>query len=217
MAAPLFSLADVTLSGPGFVKGEALARWTNELVGHLPIERFPRRFAAVATNLERATSVVITSGNAGQAARASAAIPGVFLPVKYSDGELVDGGVTSLVPIRTARALGADIVIGVDIYCQGTRYPPSSVLSVWLRVSQTQSCLLASYELTGADIVIAPSVSPPALNDAAARDEARRIGYAAISEALPALKAALQRRASEDERVDVPASNVVTNSDQFLH
>lgn len=110
-AAPVFSLADVTLTGPGFVKGEALARWTNELVGQLPIERFPKRFAAVASDLQRATPVAITSGNAGQAARASAAIPGVFLPVKYSDGELVDGGVTSLVPVQTARALGADIVI----------------------------------------------------------------------------------------------------------
>lgn len=86
--APLFSLVDVTFFGPGFLKGEALASWTNELVGHLPIERFPTRFAAVASNLERSTSIVITSGNAGQAARASAAIPGVFLPVKYIDGEL---------------------------------------------------------------------------------------------------------------------------------
>jgi NTE family protein len=114
----------------------------------------------------------------------------VFLPVKYSDGELVDGGVTSLVPVQTARALGADIVVAVDIYCHGVRYPSTSVLSVWLRVSQTQSCLLAKGELAGADVVIAPPVSLPALNDAAAREQARRLGYAAASEAVPALRAA---------------------------
>lgn len=205
-AAPMFSLADVTLTGPGFIKGQALARWTNELVGQMPIERFPKRFAAVASDLQRATPIVITSGNAGQAARASAAIPGVFLPVKYSDGELVDGGVTSLVPVQTARALGADIVIAVDVYCHGAKYPSTSVLSVWLRVSQTQSCLLAKAELAGADVVIAPPVFPPALNDAAAREQARRLGYAAASEAVPALRAVLHRLAGDSERVNSDAS-----------
>ncbi|TXT39232.1 MAG: NTE family protein [Comamonadaceae bacterium] len=205
-AAPMFSLADLTLTGPGFVKGQALARWTNELVGQQPIERFSKRFAAVASDLQRAMPIAITSGNAGQAARASAAIPGVFLPVKYSDGELVDGGITSLVPVQTARALGADIVIAVDIYCHGARYPSTSVLSAWLRVSQTQSCLLAKAELAGADVVIATPVSPPALNDAAAREQARRLGYAAASEAVPALRAALRRFAGDSEHVNSDAS-----------
>lgn len=189
--APVLSLADVTLMGPGFIKGDALARWTNELVGGLPIERFPKQFAAVASDLERSAPIVITSGDAGQAARASAAIPGIFLPVKYADGELVDGGVTSLVPVQAARALGADIVIGVDIYCHGARYGSGSALSVMLRVSQTQSCLLANAELASADVVIAPPVSPAAINDAASRERLRRLGYAAASEALPALRAAL--------------------------
>jgi NTE family protein len=204
--APVLSLADVTLMGPGFIKGDALARWTNELVGGLPIERFPKRFAAVASDLERSACVVITSGDAGQAARASAAIPGIFQPVKYADGELVDGGVTSLVPVRAARALGADIVIGVDIYCHGARYASSSALSVMLRVSQTQSCLLANAELAGADVVIAPFVFPAAINDAASREQVRRLGYVAANEALPALRAALHRQASDGARASADGS-----------
>lgn len=186
------SLADVTLTGPGFVKGDALASWINELVGNQPIELFPSKFAAIATDIDRSMPFVITGGDAGQAARASAAIPGVFLPVWSSGTELIDGGVTSLVPIRAARALGADIVIGVDIYCHGPRYEPGSVLSMWLKVSQTQSCLLSAAELAEADVVIAPSVAPAGIDDVAGREVARRMGYEATRVAIPALRARLE-------------------------
>ncbi len=189
----LMSLADVTLLGPGVIKGDALARWANDLVGHLPIERFPLRFAAVASDLNRAEPIAITSGDAGQAARASAAIPGVFLPVAYEDGELVDGGVTALVPVRVARALGADLVIAVDIYCHGPRYSADSVLTTLFLVSQTQSCLLADAELAEADVVIAPPVGPAGIDDAKSREEARDLGYTAAKAVLPAIKALLQR------------------------
>lgn len=194
--APVLSLADVTLRGPGFVKGEALARWANELVGQQPIERFPIRFAAVASDFDRVLPFVITRGDAGQAARASAAIPGVFLPVRAADTEFVDGGVTSLVPIRAARALGADVVIGIDIYCHGPRYASSSVFSMWLKVTQTQSCLIAQDELATADLLIAPPIAPAGIDDAAGREAARKLGYEAAREALPALRAILARQSS---------------------
>lgn len=190
---PFTSLADVAIVGPGFIKGDALARWTNELVGGLPIEEFPRRFAAVATDLDRAEPIAILHGDAGQAARASAAIPGIFIPVRYAGGELVDGGVAALVPVRAARALGGDIVVAVDIYCHGPRYDSSSSLSTLLRATQVQSCLIAQSEVSEADVVIAPSVAPAAATDASARELARRAGYEAASAAMPALKKVLER------------------------
>jgi NTE family protein len=64
-AARMLSLADVTLTGRGFVKGDALASWMNELVGHQPIELFPSKFAAIATDLDRSIPFVITVGDAG--------------------------------------------------------------------------------------------------------------------------------------------------------
>lgn len=189
----VWSLADVTLRGPGFVKGEALAGWANALVGQQPIERFPVQFAAVATDIERSLPYVITRGDAGEALRASAAIPGVFLPVQSSGHLLVDGGVASLVPVYAARALGADVVIAVDIYCHGPRYPSSSAVSMWLRVSQVQSCLLSRSEAASADVLIAPAIAPAGIDDAESRETARRRGYEAATAALPALQAALQR------------------------
>lgn len=177
------SLADVTLHGPGFVKGEALARWVNTLVGYQPIERFPVQFAAVATDIDRSLPYVITQGDAGEALRASAAIPGVFLPVQSGGHVLVDGGVASLVPVRAARALGADVVIAVDIYCHGPRYPSKS---------ETQSCLLAGPETASADVLIAPAITSAGLDDAAGREAARQQGYEAAVAALPTLSAALR-------------------------
>lgn len=187
------SLADVAFSGPGFVKGEALARWSNTLVGQLPIERFPIHFAAVATDIERSLPYVITEGDAGKALRASAAIPGVFLPVKNAGQEFVDGGVTALVPVYAARALGAEVVIAVDIYCHGPRYSSNSATSMWLKVSQAQSCLLSRPEAASADVLIAPAIEPAGVDDAEGRETARQVGYEATTTALPTLLATLKR------------------------
>lgn len=190
------ALADVTFRGPGFVKGEALAHWARDLVGLQPLERFPLRFAAVATDVDRGLAYVITHGDAGQALRASAAIPGLFLPVRSGGSVLVDGGVTSLVPVLAARALRAELVVAVDIYCQGPQYPSSTVMSMWLRVSQVQSCLLSRQEARTADVLIAPAIAPAGMGDAQARETARLRGYEAATAALPAIRAAMRRGGS---------------------
>lgn len=190
---PMLSFADLTFHGPGFVKGDALEKWLNKQVGNKQIEQFPIKYAAVTTDLDRSLPFVITGGNASQAERASSAIPGVFLPVYSGKNMFVDGGVTSLVPIRAARALGADIIIGVDIYCHSPRYASSSALGMWLKVSQVQSCILAEEELKDADIVIAPSVKPASINDAESREIVRMQGYQAAQKVLPTLKAILQQ------------------------
>jgi NTE family protein len=189
------TLLDVTLRGPGFVKGDALARWANTLVGQKPIEDFPVRFAAVATDIDRSLPYVITQGDAGQALRASAAIPGVFLPVQSDGHVFVDGGVVALVPVYAARALGADVVIAVDIYCHGPQYPSSSMVSMWLRVAQAQSCMLSRPEAASADVLIAPAITPATADDPGSREDARRRGYAATVAALPMLQSALRRHA----------------------
>jgi NTE family protein len=189
----VYSLADFTAAGTGFVKGEALARWVDSLVAGKPIERFPKRFAAVASDLERSIPVILTQGDAGEAARASASIPGVFVPMRYRDGVLVDGGVTSVVPVRVARAMGADIVVAVDIYCHSPRYPATSIISIVLRTTQVQSCLIAQNELAEADVLIAPAVSPAGAQDAAGRERAWQAGYDAAKSAAPQLEALLRQ------------------------
>lgn len=114
-------------------------------------------------------------------------MPGVNVPVPYERGHLIDGGTTSLVPVSFARALGADVVIAVDIYCQGPRGDGMSVSSVLSRVMRTQSCLVAAPEMAQADVLIAPAVSVPGMSAKDEQGRAIRAGYEAARAALPRL------------------------------
>jgi len=72
-------------------------------------------FAAVATDLEAGREVWLREGNLLQAVRASIAVPGLMSPVRHEDRWLVDGGLTDPVPVSLCRALGADVVIAVNL------------------------------------------------------------------------------------------------------
>ena len=93
------------------LKGESLQQFVNEAVGHRPLEALKKPFGAVATDLHSGDSIVFRTGNTGMAVRASATVPGVFQPVKVSGREYVDGGLSSLIPVRSARQMGANVVI----------------------------------------------------------------------------------------------------------
>jgi len=183
----LSSLVDLTWASGGLVRGDKLARWVDAATAGVPIERFRVRFAAVATDLESETPVLIDSGSAGRAVQASAAVPGVHVPVPYDHGHLIDGGITGLVPVRSARAMGADVVIAVDIYCQGPRSGGMSIPGVLSRVMRTQSCLLAAPEMAEADLLIAPAASVSGMSAKDEQDRAIRAGYDAARAALPRL------------------------------
>lgn len=78
-------------------------------------------FVAVATDMLTAKTVTLKEGNLKQAIRASMSLPIILKPVKYNDMLLMDGGVVNPVPIQAARMLGAQKVIGVNLY--GNLFP----------------------------------------------------------------------------------------------
>lgn len=186
----LSSLADWTLSSSGFIRGDAIAGWIDTVTGHVPVERFPIRFAAVATDLQSQRAVVLDSGSAGRAVQASAAVPGVSVPVNYPGGHLVDGGAASLVPVRVARAMGADVVIAVDIYCGEPHEPGVNVPAVVSWVMRAQSCRIAEMEKAEAQVLIAPTVGSMKLADKAQHERAIELGYEAARAALALAQAA---------------------------
>jgi predicted acylesterase/phospholipase RssA len=108
-------ISDWSLPDRGVLKGEFLQKFVNEAVGQRPLEALNKPFGAVATDLRNGDSVVFRTGNTGMAVRASATVPGVFQPVRINGREYVDGGLSSLIPVRAAREMGADVVIAVDI------------------------------------------------------------------------------------------------------
>ncbi len=192
------SLIDLTLSSSGLMRGNRLASWIDTLTEGAPIETFPVRFAAVATDLQSGEPVLLDSGPAGAAIQASAAVPGANVPVAYNKGHLVDGGISSLVPVRSARAMGADFVIAVDIYCHGPRAQGLGALTVIGRIMQTQNCLVAAPEMAQADVLIAPGVKVSGMSARDEHEAAIQAGYDAARAALPAIleKAGWLRSAS---------------------
>src|SRR5690606_272575 len=78
-------------------------------------DTLPIPFRAVATDLNSGQAVVIGDGNLALAMRASMSIPGVFRPVSRAGNLLVDGGLANQLPVDVVRAMGADIVIAVDV------------------------------------------------------------------------------------------------------
>lgn len=109
------ALVDFALFGKGRVRGEALQAFINEAVGNRPIEQLARRFAVVATHAQTGEMVVFNHGDTGLAVRASSTVPDLFIPPVIRGIEYLDGGLTSPVPVRVARAMGADFVIAVDL------------------------------------------------------------------------------------------------------
>lgn len=182
------SLLEFTWQSGGLIRGSRLAAWVNTLVSETPVENFPVRFAAVATDLQSAQPVLLEHGSAGRVIQASAAVPGAQVPVTYDQGEterhLIDGGITSLVPVRFARAMGADVVIAVDIYCQSPRAAELNMLGVLGKVMQAQSCLIAAPEMAEADVLIAPVVEVPGMSDRSSQEQTIQAGYAAARAAL---------------------------------
>src|SRR6185503_9293542 len=147
-------LVDVTLFGSGWVLGEALQDFVNRMVDGRPIEHLARPFAAVATESRTGRMVVFNRGNTGLAVRASASVPRVFQPPVINGEEYVDGGISSPVPVKIARAMGADIVIAVDVsWFAQAREASQGDLS---RYGRSGRYALLTEELGGADIVIVP-------------------------------------------------------------
>ena len=184
LAVKVSSLLDFTWQAGGFIKGDKLSAWVNTVVGDARIETFPIRFAAVATDLQSAQPVLLEHGAAGRVIQASSAVPGVQVPVAYAAGHLIDGGITSLVPVKFARAMGADVVIAVDIYCQGRQATALNVPAVLGKVMQAQSCLIAAPEMAEADVLVAPAVDMPGMSDRASQVQAIEAGYQATKTAL---------------------------------
>lgn len=142
----------------GFVRGEKLHRFIDaRLKTHL-IEDFPIRFAAVATEFSTGKVTAFNSGDAGLAVVASSAVPGVITPVVIDRRYYGDGQVASPLPVGTARALGAMVVIAVDVV-----YPPQdaflySAVSVLFQSFAVSVHKLKEFEKAGADLVIAPTL-----------------------------------------------------------
>ena len=113
----VWGLVDVSLAG-GLVRGDKLLSFFRETGIDTSIEEMECLYGAVATDLETGQEHWLRTGSVLEAVRASCTFPGLLRPVCKDGSWLLDGGLVNPVPVSLCRALGADIVIAVDLNTQ---------------------------------------------------------------------------------------------------
>jgi NTE family protein len=208
----------VTISRLGVQSNARMEEFTR---ARLPVNRFEELripLAIVATDLKTGSAVILTEGDVAFAVRASCALPGWYVPVTDDHGrQLVDGGLVANIPTAAVRALGADIVIAVDVNSEGAKFigPPHSVIGVLLQAIMVVQRTAAIHQLQDADVVISPKTGNIrwdemgrvddliALGEQAARPTISRIKHLIESSIVPPLKWYQRRRRQpppEDKR-----------------
>ncbi len=175
-------------TGMGPVKGDKLEEFVKSKVPVANIENLKLPFAAVATDLNRGTRVVLDRGSVARAVRASSAIPGVFNPVEHQGRLLVDGGVVDNIPIAVAREKGADIVIAVDISENVTNFNITNLVDVVMQSVNIMFNENVGYLKKDADVLITPAVGNVAMLDFTQKKRCMQAGIEAAQRAMPEIK-----------------------------
>lgn len=172
----------------GLIKGDALQNEVNRLVGNRLIDKMKIPLGIVATDLQTGNPILFRTGNTGQAVRASCSVPGVFSPAVIGNREYVDGGLTSPVPIRFAKQMGADIVIAVNISSEPSAQNFSGTIGVILQTTTIMGKSINQFELPNADILIQPELSNMKGTDFKSRNAAVLAGEVAAQSKMNELK-----------------------------
>ncbi len=107
-------LIDFTIDG-GLIEGGKLLAFFRSHFEDKDITQLPKAYGAVTTELLTGREVWLREGSVVDAVRASMALPGLFTPAQVGERLLVDGALVNPVPVSLCRAMGADIVIAVDL------------------------------------------------------------------------------------------------------
>jgi NTE family protein len=153
-------------------------------------------FYAVATDLITGNEIVISEGSLRQAVLASCAVPGAVDPVRLGNWLLADGGITSLVPVLTAREAGADAVIAVVVDGEKSISGEfDTAQEIFSRAGDITSDKLQQMELKQADVIIRPRIGNLHWSDFTRAkgliqegETAARLALGEIREAIPVYK-----------------------------
>ena len=104
---------------PGAIGGKSASERLNELLyGVLDkndFTKYPKKFAAVGTDLNTGEGVMITKGSLATAIRSSLSLPSIYNPMQVGDKLYIDGGVVRNLPVQDLKVLGADYTIGINV------------------------------------------------------------------------------------------------------
>jgi len=190
---------DPSLHG-GLFQGKRIRTLLAEFLKDITFDRLKIPFRAVAADLATGQSVVLEKGKVLDAVMASSSIPMVFKPTEIDGALLVDGAVTSPVPVEAVRAMGADIVIAVNLHGSILRAQVSSSMNIFdvgMTTFSHMSNNLAREEEKQADIVVWPEVASMGwkqLGDEEHKNVTIGAGVAAMEEQMLKLRALIQKQ-----------------------
>jgi NTE family protein len=201
----------VTMSRLGIQSNDRLEFFIRQRLPKSRFEDLPIPFAAVATDLNTGAAVVMRDeGDVAFAIRASCAIPGWYVPVPDEQGRtLVDGGLVAVIPTTVARALGADIVIAVDVNFEGARFLGSSlqsVIGVVLQAMMVVQKTASHHQRAAADFVVTPRVGHIRWDEIGRKDELIKAGYEAGIESAPEILKLIEQWSEVDSSLSVVSS-----------
>lgn len=119
---------DLNFTGGGMITGGKLMSFFKEFGLNKNIEELNIPFCSVATDLNSGREIWLNKGSLVPAIRSSISLPGLFTPLEYENSWLVDGGLVNPVPISLCRAMGAEIVIAVNLNHELLRMVPGSII-----------------------------------------------------------------------------------------
>lgn len=188
-------IASPVLPRRGFVSFEKLERWVAQLVRDATFADLERPFAVVATDLESGEPIQLREGRVARAVHASCAVPGFVVPVPWNGRWLCDGGASCNLPVAQARALGADYVIGVDLFRHAIRgrWGPFGIGMGALENLVRRS----GGGLEGADCLISPELAGEVYLSFGKSGEFIALGERATDARLPEIREALNENSPE--------------------
>jgi NTE family protein len=135
----MVGMLDIRLTGGGLINGHTITRKLNDIGVNKPIEEYATPFAAVAAELSTGHEVWIRQGPIDEAVRASISLPGILSPARIDGRWLLDGGLVNPVPVSACRALGADVIIAVNLNADFFEARGSATASMRTRRLQPES------------------------------------------------------------------------------
>ncbi len=190
MGAKRLSLVDLTLPKTGLLRGRKIEDILRSVIGEAKFSDLKIPFACISTDIDCGEEVVFKEGLVWEAVRASSSIPVILAVVKLGGKFLVDGTLVNPVPVSVVRAMGADIVIAVNVIPRReiTGETAPNIFAIIMQTINISSYRIIKTSLAGADIVIEPEVSEIGYADFHHARQCILQGELAAKKAIPEIK-----------------------------
>jgi NTE family protein len=182
-------IAGPAWSGDGLASFEKMEKLIDELFDRPTFDDFQKPFSVVATDIDADEEVVISEGRVAPAIRASCSVAGVVSPVHWNGRRLADGVFVNSVPVSVVKAMGADIVIGVDVLRAFIR-PRGGFISYFVNAIEI-ALRHAGGGTLSADFLISPEIGGFTYLRYSKRNMLIELGRQAAKDKLPKIRQAI--------------------------